>query len=34
MNTTVVNVKTDKKVKYEAQKIARELGLPLPLNYL
>ena len=29
MKTTVVNIKTDKKVKHEAQKVARELGLPL-----
>ena len=29
MEKTVLNIKTDKKVKEEAQKAARELGLPL-----
>ncbi len=29
MEKTVLNIKTDKKVKEEAQKVARELGLPL-----
>ncbi len=29
MEKTVLNIKTDKKVKQEAQKVARELGLPL-----
>jgi antitoxin component of RelBE/YafQ-DinJ toxin-antitoxin module len=29
MEKTVLTVKTDKKVKQEAQKTARELGLPL-----
>jgi addiction module RelB/DinJ family antitoxin len=29
MNTTVINIKTDKKIKKEAQEVARELGLPL-----
>lgn len=29
MSKTLLNVKTDKKVKEEAQKIAKELGVPL-----
>jgi addiction module RelB/DinJ family antitoxin len=29
MEKTILNIKTDKKVKEEAQKAARELGLPL-----
>lgn len=29
MEKTVLNIKTDKKVKQGAQKVARELGLPL-----
>jgi addiction module RelB/DinJ family antitoxin len=29
MTKTVVNIKTDKKVKREAQRIAKELGIPL-----
>ncbi len=29
MEKTVLNIKTDKKIKKEAQKVARELGLPL-----
>jgi DNA-damage-inducible protein J len=29
MAKTVLNVKTDKEVKEEAQKLARELGIPL-----
>jgi addiction module RelB/DinJ family antitoxin len=29
MDKTILNIKTDKKVKEEAQKVARELGLPL-----
>lgn len=29
MEKTILNIKTDKKVKEEAQKTARELGLPL-----
>lgn len=29
MEKTVLNIKTDKKVKEEAQKAAKELGLPL-----
>jgi len=29
MKTAVVNIKTEKRVKNEAQKVARELGLPL-----
>jgi addiction module RelB/DinJ family antitoxin len=29
MEKTVINIKTDKKVKQEVQKVARELGLPL-----
>jgi addiction module RelB/DinJ family antitoxin len=29
MEKTILNVKTDKKLKQEAQKVARELGLPL-----
>lgn len=29
MEKTVLNIKTDKKVKEEAQKVAKELGLPL-----
>jgi antitoxin component of RelBE/YafQ-DinJ toxin-antitoxin module len=29
MNKTVLSIKTDKKVKEDAQKAARELGLPL-----
>jgi addiction module RelB/DinJ family antitoxin len=29
MEKTVINIKTDKKLKQEAQEVARELGLPL-----
>ncbi len=29
MDTTVINIKTDKRVKQEAQQVARDLGLPL-----
>lgn len=29
MEKTVLNIKTDKKIKQEAQGVARELGLPL-----
>ncbi|MEK9174744.1 MAG: type II toxin-antitoxin system RelB/DinJ family antitoxin, partial [Patescibacteria group bacterium] len=29
MEKTLLNVKTDKKLKQEAQKVAQELGLPL-----
>lgn len=29
MNKTVINIKADKKVKTRAQKIAKELGVPL-----
>ena len=29
MEKTVFNIKTDKKVKEEAQRVARELGVPL-----
>ena len=29
MNTTVINVKTDKQLKVKAQKIAKEMGLSL-----
>lgn len=29
MEKTILNIKTDKKVKEEAQKTAKELGLPL-----
>ncbi len=29
MEKTIINIKTDKKLKEEAQKVARELGLPL-----
>lgn len=29
MSKTVINIKADRKVKEQAQKIARELGLPL-----
>jgi len=29
MEKTLLNIKTDKKVKEEAQKVAKELGLPL-----
>ncbi len=29
MEKTVLNIKTDKKVKKEAQEVAKELGLPL-----
>ena len=29
MEKTILNIKTDKKLKEEAQKVAKELGLPL-----
>ena len=29
MNKTVINIKADKEVKIKAQKIAKELGIPL-----
>jgi addiction module RelB/DinJ family antitoxin len=29
MEKTVINIKTDKKLKQEVQEVARELGLPL-----
>ena len=29
MNTTVINIKTDKKLKKDAQKLAKNFGLPL-----
>jgi len=29
MEKTLINIKTDKKLKAEAQKVAKELGLPL-----
>ncbi|HEY4479491.1 MAG TPA: hypothetical protein VI981_04005 [Candidatus Paceibacterota bacterium] len=34
MKTSIINIKTDPKLKREAQKVARELGVPLsvPIN--